>query len=349
MKLDCLIPAIFAMSSILHAAPQGEVSYVADPKLGDPFQVLFYDAGDSSQYRATLIRYAGSFEQENGSKPEAKAVVFYIHGFNDYFFQKELAQKADSAGYAFYAIDLHKYGRSYREGERLGEVYDLAEYYPELDSAIARIKTETKAPIVLLGHSTGGLIASVYAADRGNGKDFAAIVLNSPFMDMNTNFLLELAVPLVSKIGSIFPNIEVPRTANSCYSESIHKNYGGLWDYDFSLKNFESIPINLGWLRAIHQGHVAVQKGMDLIPPILVMHSGCSERSDECVETYSRCDGVLDVEDIDRYGRKLGRNVQMQVIENGLHDLYLSHEPARGNAYQATFQFLDDVLPKEVH
>lgn len=339
MKFPYLISALFAISGYLYGAtPQGDSSFVVDPELGEPFKVHYYNAGEAGEYRATLIDYPWTHE----NKP--KASVLYIHGFNDYFFQKEMAQKADSAGYSFYAIDLHKYGRSYREGERLGEVYDMGEYIPELDSALAKISARDGAPLVLLGHSTGGLIASVYASRRENGKNLAAIVLNSPFMEMNVNFLLKLAIPLASKIGSIFPSINIPRPSNTCYSESLHKDYRGQWDYKFQLKTLGSIPVNLGWLTAIHEGHVLVQKGMDLTPPILVMRSSCSIHSDEWVDEYTRCDGVLDVEDIERYGKTLGRNVRMEVIEDGLHDLYLSKDSVRNNAYRVTFQFLDSIF-----
>lgn len=341
MRFWHLVSALFAMCGCLHGETlQGDSSFVADPELGDPFKVHYYNAGEAGEYRATLIDYPWNHE----NKP--KASVLYIHGFNDYFFQKELAQKADSAGYSFYAIDLHKYGRSYREGERLGEVYDMGEYIPEIDSALAKISARDGAPLVLLGHSTGGLVASVYADRRENGKHLAAIVLNSPFMDMNVNFLVKLAIPLASKIGSIFPSVNIPRPSNTCYSESIHKDYRGQWDYKLQLKTLESIPVNLGWLTAIHEGHALVQKGLDLVPPILVMRSGCSVHSDEWVDEYSRCDGVLNVDDIERYGKTLGKDVQMEVIEGGLHDLYLSQESARNNAYQVTFRFLDKVIVK---
>lgn len=314
-------------------------SFVVDPELGEPFLVQYFlTKADTAEYQATLIDYPWKHETS------PKASVLYIHGFNDYFFQKELAQKVDSAGYSFYAIDLHKYGRSYREGERMGEMHDLSEYFPELDSALSRIRGKDHAPVAIIAHSTGGLIAALYARNRENGQGISAMVLNSPFLDMNLNFFMELIVPAASFVGGFFPSFEIPRGNNTCYSESLHKDFKGSWNFDLRKKIYESIPINLEWLRAIHEGHVAVQEGMDLSTPILVMHSDCSTREDECVEEYSHCDGVLDIEDIDRYGRNLGKNVQVDTIEGGIHDLYLSKLPARESAYQATLKFLDENI-----
>lgn len=41
-----------------------------------------------------------------------KQAVLYIHGYNDYFFQKQLGDSVNAHGYNFYAMDLRKYGRS---------------------------------------------------------------------------------------------------------------------------------------------------------------------------------------------------------------------------------------------
>lgn len=333
--------AIYISLFALSAAYAGtSLVYETDTMLGEPFQVHHYDAGDTVGFHATLIRYPWNH------KEPPKSSILYIHGFNDYFFQKELAQTLDSAGYSFYAIDLHKYGRSYREGERLGEIYSLEEYYPELDSALSKIRAQDNAPITLLGHSTGGLIATVYAAHGDNGKNISALVLNSPFLDMNMNFFVELAVPVISFAGKFFPQWDVPRAGNSNYSESLHKDYRGEWDFDFKLKTFTSIPINLGWIHAIHEGHKIVQDGPALPQPVLVMRSGCSVEEDEWVDEYTRCDGVLDVDDIERFGKKLGGQVQVKTIEGGLHDLYLSKKPVREKAYGETLQFLDSLFSK---
>ena len=53
---------------------------------------------------ATLIR-------KKAAQPTKKAVL-YIHGFIDYFFQTEMAERFNQHGFDFYALDLRKYGRS---------------------------------------------------------------------------------------------------------------------------------------------------------------------------------------------------------------------------------------------
>ena len=37
--------------------------------------------------------------------PDVKQAVLYIHGYNDYFFQKQLGDSVNAHGYNFYAMD----------------------------------------------------------------------------------------------------------------------------------------------------------------------------------------------------------------------------------------------------
>ena len=333
MRLWCYL--VLLVSSLLFAADR---VWEPDALLGEPFGTYGIDAGE---FHATLVHYPFV------DSLSPKGTVLYIHGFNDYFFQRELAEKLDSAGYSFYAIDLHRYGRSYREGEMLGGLRDISEYYAELDSAIAVIRgiEGDSVPLVLIGHSTGGLIASLFASDRENGRGIAAIVLNSPFFEMNYPWIVRAAgVPLLSLVGAVFPDLPIPRSDNPNYGISLHRLARGEWEFDTTLKVIGSLPIDFGWLHAIHAAHSRVQEGLQLQVPVLVLHSGCSFKDTEWSDEYEHCDGVLDVEHIREYGVGLGASVELENIEGGLHDLFLSHEPARDTAYGKMFKFLESKL-----
>lgn len=341
------------------------VPFETDAFLGGAFKSHTFDYPETG-FRSTLVHYMPETPADSAAVSPApsdsaatdslatpltqkgkKAMVLYIHGFNDYFFQWELAKRMDAEGYSFYAVDLHRYGRSYRAGETLGELYDISEYYAELDTSIAAMRAleGDSMPLVLVGHSTGGLIACLYAADRHNGAGISAIVLNSPFLEMNYPWpVRRLAVPLLSAIGKLIPGLGIPRGKNMNYDISLHKAEKGEWDYSRDLKVPGSLSINFGWLHAIHQGHARIQQGLHLDSPVLVMHSGCSYKEEEWSEEYTRCDGVLNVEHIREFGANLGPSVQLEEIQGGLHDLYLSARPVREKAYQKTFEFLDRKL-----
>lgn len=315
-----------------------------DPLLGEPFKVYPIQG----KYLATLIQYPSD------SSRAYKGIALYVHGYNDYYFNRELAQKTDSAGYAFFAIDLHFYGRSLRSDDDPFRAREIQEYFPEIDSALSMAQTlsrplmtpsdstKTRLPEYLIGHSTGGLIVPLYAESHRHGQDLAAIVLSSPFLEMNLQwFARNVLVPVASAVGSLIPDFPVNDLPNPNYSYSLRKDYHGEWEYDTRLKPPISPMKDLGWIRAIHAAHEQVQEGLNVETPILLMHSDCSIRAKEWTEEYTHCDGVLDIDNMKKLGHRLGPHVTFDEIQGGLHDLYLSAKDAREKAYRETFEFFD--------
>jgi alpha-beta hydrolase superfamily lysophospholipase len=99
--------------------------------------------------------------------------ILYIHGYNDYFFQKEMADTFTAHGYNFYAIDLRKYGRSILKDQTKFEARSLDEYFQDIDSSLYILKEEGISNVILMGHSTGGLISSYYLSSK---KDQEGII-----------------------------------------------------------------------------------------------------------------------------------------------------------------------------
>lgn len=314
-----------------------------DSVLGAPFfrYAMRTDAGGGKSFRSTLVGFPHS--------GNARGIILYVHGYNDYFFQKELAEKADSAGYAFFAIDLHYCGRSLMPGDARGDMRNMREFFAELDYAVelARVITKERAdslPMVLMGHSQGGLLAAFYADHRPEEK-FAALVLNSPFFDFNFNWLVRnLAIPVVSEIAMYLPDFSIGSSGNPNYAYSLDKKYYGEWLYNTEWKS-ESRPEQfLGWVRAIHKAQQELHRGFHINSPTLVMHGDCTEKGEEWSENYMHCDGVLDVEHIEKWAPKVGPNVKTETISGGLHDLFLSRKAVRDEAYAKAFRFIDESL-----
>ncbi|WP_419032711.1 alpha/beta hydrolase, partial [Dysgonomonas gadei] len=76
--------------------------------------------------------------------PESKSnkAVLYIHGFNDYFFQTEMACRFNDHGFNFYAIDLRKYGRSFLPHQKFNDIRNLKDYYEEILQSLDIIRSE---------------------------------------------------------------------------------------------------------------------------------------------------------------------------------------------------------------
>lgn len=128
------------------------------------------------------------------------------------------------------------------------------------------------------------------------------------------------------------------------YAQSLLKTYRGEWDYNVKWKLPLSSAVSFGWLGAIHQAQMKIQKGADIKIPILLMRSDKSVSGNSWSQDFKRGDAVLDVDEISMYGRQLGCEVQELVVKNGLHDLFLSCKPVREALYVYIFDWLDKNL-----
>ncbi|WP_258399654.1 hypothetical protein [Arcanobacterium haemolyticum] len=88
--------------------------------VGFSYTTLELHPDEQGEAYATLIRYLPQEDQEAGERPDPAFAFIAIHGWNDYFYQTELARTITSLGGQFYAIDLRRYGRSHREGQLWG-------------------------------------------------------------------------------------------------------------------------------------------------------------------------------------------------------------------------------------
>ncbi|MDE5844108.1 MAG: alpha/beta hydrolase [Muribaculaceae bacterium] len=268
--------------------------------------------------------------------------VLYVHGFNDYFFQSDEANQFVNHGYSFYAVDLRKYGRSLLPGQRMFQVRNMSEYFPDLDSALSVIREDGYSKVILMGHSTGGLTTSLYMAQK-RPATVCQLILNSPFLDWNlSKFNENFAVPAVCTIAAFAPGMRIKQGGGNAYAQSLLKKYHGLWDYDTSLKLEKSPDVDAGWINAISQGqHTLHAMLFPIGVPVLLMHSAKSVDSPDWIPESNEADGVLDVKDINKYGSLLGSDVTIFTVNGGLHDLFLSAPDVTSSLYSHMFDWID--------
>jgi len=219
---------------------------------------------------ATLVRRAAD-------RPSDTAVL-YLHGFVDYFFHPHVADFYAGRGFDFYALDLRKHGRSLAAHQTPNFCADLGEYYEEIDEAIRLVRAaDGHSRVLLTGHSTGGLVASLWAHDRRADGSVDALVLNSAFFDFNEPwFTREVTGPITARVGRARPKTKLPFKLNPVYGESIHSSARGEWDYNLDWKPLAGFPIYAGWLHAVRSGHLRVHRGLDLQVPVLSAASSAS-------------------------------------------------------------------------
>jgi len=253
--------------------------------------------------------------------PDApRGAVLYVHGFIDYFFQRHMAERFAAEGYAFHALDLRKHGRSLRPQQHPCFCNSLSEYNAELTRALEEIRE----PVLLAGHSTGGLLCALYAHEGERREQVRALWLNSPFFEFNAKGGQRARLLVGTLLGRAFPFLSDPRAVPPAYVKSLHRDFGGEWDFDLALKPVAGFPIFFGWLAAIRKAHARVHAGLSLRCPVLSMHS-------------DEADIILEWRHIARWSRTLARDATVLQFPGGLHDLVLSRREIREEVFQQLF------------
>lgn len=342
-----------------HAASASD--WIADV-LGPGFEQLTLPlaADDEGDVVATLVRYVPPPREprrerrwrwpwEAAPAPEpppaaSGADVLYVHGWSDYFFNPEIARFWADAGARFFALDLRKYGRSLREGQTPAYITDLAAYDADIEAALAAMESGDR-PLILMGHSTGGLILSLWAARNHGRAD--ALVLNSPWLEFQLRGIGRQAISPVIEFGArVNPSRPLPNIDRGFYARSIAREFDGEWEYDHRLRPDRGFPIHPAWLTAILAGHAAIDAGIDVGMPVLTLLSARSTFQPRWDDAMLSTDTVLVVDDIARHAIDLGTEVTVVRIDGALHDVFLSRGPARAAAYSAISRWLRGYAPR---
>ncbi|GAA1480465.1 alpha/beta hydrolase [Gordonia sinesedis] len=324
-------------------------------RLLDRYQTRTIDLGPDPDgedpITATLVR-----RPVDGAIP-VRGAVLYVHGFTDYFFHEPLADHFAALGYAFYALDLRKCGRSLMAQHTPHYTSDLAVYDDELGRSLDTIADEHGAttPVLVAAHSTGGLITSLWL-DRLRRTDPArharvqGLLLNSPWLDLQGDPILRSPVvtAVIKALAAVWPKATLPKELSSAYGESIHDSVHGEWSFDLTMKPLGGFPVTFGFLDAVRDGHRALHRGIDVGVPVLVLRSDKTYFGRRYSDATDTADVVLDVTQIARWSGSLGDRVRVVPIADARHDVFLSVRPAREAAYRAVDAWLTDVVDAEL-
>jgi alpha-beta hydrolase superfamily lysophospholipase len=308
--------------------------------LGTPYQRRTIDLGsdDEGPVIATLV-------SRRAAVPTTRAVL-YVHGWVDYFFQTHLADFFIDRGIDFYALDLRKYGRSLLPHQTPNFVRGISEYFPELDEAARIIREEDGHDQLLVNaHSTGGLVAALWAHQVRDKGVVDGLTLNSPFFELNFPWLTrQVAGRAIDQLAKVRPYASISRSAVTVYGESIHSDHHGEWTYDLEWKPLKGFPVRAAWLAAIRRAQARLQAGLSIPVPVLVACSTQTYRRAVWHEDAMLADSVLDVAHIAGYASRLGRHVTIVRIDGGMHDLTLSGPSVRKQVFAELDRWLTGYL-----
>lgn len=299
------------------------------------------DPDGEGEVFATLVRRADT--------DTSKLAVLVVHGFTDYFFNTELVDFFTGRGYRCYGLDLHKCGRSWRDGQTPHFTTDLARYDRDLERALAVIAAENPgAGVLVYGHSTGGLVVSLWldrVRERGDtgALRLTGLVLNSPFLDLNGPPMLRTrvtssaigAASKVRKTGVVRP------AGTGGYGLTLHRDYHGEFDYNLRWKPLGGFPVTVGWINAIRRGQARLHRGLDVGVPNLLLRSDHSVAETAGTDVMQRGDAVLDVTHIARWAGCVGNRQTIVPVADAKHDVFLSLAGPRAVAYRELGDWLD--------
>jgi alpha-beta hydrolase superfamily lysophospholipase len=101
----------------------------------------------------------------NWRNGEPKGIVFIVHGLNSHSgYYQSFAMQLNENYFEVYAIDLPGRGKSDGERYYIGDYKDVV---ADIDHLLNIVKAAHPAlPVFLLGHSAGGVFASIYAVQQ---------------------------------------------------------------------------------------------------------------------------------------------------------------------------------------
>ena len=301
------------------------------------------DPDGEGELFATLVRKA--------DPAPSPLVVLAVHGYTDYFFNTDLADHFSARGWRFYGLDLDRCGRSWRKGQTPHFTTDLARYDRELEWAAAIIRAENPtAEVLVYGHSTGGLVVSLWldrVRRRGDtaAMGIAGLALNSPFLDLNGPAILRTKATstAIGAVSRVRKTRVVRGSGTGGYGLTLHREYHGEFDYNLAWKPLGGFPITVGWIHAIRRGQATLHRGLDVGVPNLVLRSDHSVAETAETDVLQRGDAVLDVAHIARWAGCLGNRTTSVPIVDAKHDVFLSLAEPRATAYTELDRWLEQL------
>jgi acylglycerol lipase len=131
-----------------------------------------------------------------------RAVILIVHGMNEHSGRYEhVGEELAAAGFHVVAFDLRGHGMS---GGTRSHVDDFEQFLDDVEDHLAELR-KAGLPVVLLGHSMGGLIAARYAVSDRPQPDLlilSAPALKGPYRPPPAG--------LVTVLGSTLPTLRLP-------------------------------------------------------------------------------------------------------------------------------------------
>ncbi len=170
-----------------------------------------------------LQGHAGALHARAWEHDDPRHLIVIAHGYGEHIGRYEhVAAALGAGGAAVYGLDHVGHGRS--EGER-ALINDMAAVVEDLHLLVRHgAETHPGRPLVLVGHSMGGLIATRYA--QRHGDELTGLVLSAPLVGAHPATVL-LALEPLPEIPIDVTTLSRERAVQRAYAEDPLVYHGG--------------------------------------------------------------------------------------------------------------------------
>jgi alpha-beta hydrolase superfamily lysophospholipase len=259
------------------------------------------------------------WQPQDGVAP--RAVVVLVHGLGEHAGRHEhVARRLNQWGLAVRGYDLYGHGDS--DGVRGGLSHDerlLDDLVDVIDST--RALMGAGLPLVLLGHSLGGLVAASAVACREVRVD--SLVLSSPALDPGLNAFQKL---LLATLPRIAPDV---RVGNGLDVDGLSHDPAVVAAYRADPRVHDRISARLARFIA-DAGRMVISKAPDWTVPTLLMYAGSDRLVDPAGSRAFAAAAPLHV-------------VRTRCFEDFRHEIF--NEPGKDEVFAQVRQWLDERIP----
>ncbi len=138
---------------------------------------------------------------------DPRGIVVLVHGWADHSGRyAHVADYLNDHGYSVTSFDQRGMGRS---SGPPGEIGSFAQSLDDLASFVSEVDRPDGLPMIILGHSFGGVLSSLYCARRDGpaSPQPAGLILSSPAFKLVPNPVLQ---PFAGLVARLMPRFEVP-------------------------------------------------------------------------------------------------------------------------------------------
>jgi lysophospholipase len=247
------------------------------------------------------------------------AHVAIVHGYAEHLGRyQELTHALVASGYAVHLLDVRGHGQS---GGKRAHVDNFGEYLSDLDLFLNRVNEAAKgAPVFLLGHSHGCLIAARYLLDKPNAV--RAALLFSPY------FRLKLAVsPLKiwagKLVGKLMPSLPMK---NELKVEMLTRDVA----IQAATKTdplYQQIATPRWFTESTAAQETVLRRATEFVTPFYIAYGSADAIADPAAAR-------------EFFEAATSKDKQLKEYDGLLHELF--HEPERDLVFRDTLVWLDE-------